>query len=71
VELFSRNLKTNKQIAMVLLAVIFLQAVGLLGMIGYDLGQYGFLGYTASSIVTIVGSLWVLYALHKSKIGHG
>lgn len=67
--IYNTNKKTNKKIAMAILLALFLQAVGLFPALGFDLASPMLGGFAILSILNIGGTLWIMYGLHKYKIG--
>lgn len=69
VELYDRNKKKNKQIAMAILGVLIADALGILEAVGFSLENLGIAGWSLKQILLVAGLGWIIYGLHKFKIG--
>lgn len=66
---WARNKRTNKNIAIVLLSIILLQSLGILKAIGFDLSLIGIGGLNVFSLLLVITSLWLIGGLWKKMIG--
>lgn len=66
--LYNTNKKTNRQALMMMLLLLFLDAIGVIRMVGFNLSQPVYMGYSILNAILIVGIPWGLYALWKYKV---
>jgi uncharacterized membrane protein len=67
-EIYSSNKRKNKQLALAILSILFLQNIGLLPALGLDLSRMGIANFTIATLLGTLGLLWILYGLMKYKI---
>ena len=68
--IYSSNKRTNRNIAVAILVLLLLQTLGVLAQVGFNLQTYTILpGYNLSWIISVLGTLWIIYGLWKYKIG--
>jgi len=67
---YASNKRTNRNIAIALLALLLLQTLGILAQVGFNLASFTLLpGYSLLWVIQVFGILWVIYGLWKYKIG--
>lgn len=68
--IYNTDKKVNKKVAMGILIALFLQALGIFAMLGFDLAQpIADIGFSILNLLMFAGTLWIAYGLHKYKIG--
>lgn len=70
-QLYSKNMKKNKQIAMLLLSLLLINMFGIFKYIGMNLDTIGIAGtaITATFILNLFVIMWTIWGLNKHYLG--